>query len=155
MPIGNLISQHLANFYLGGFDHWVKEKLKIRGYLRYMDDFIFFGPDKMFLKNALKRIRTYLFEKLALDVRGNIQLNRCARGIPFIGYRILPSQIRLSSQSRKRFIHKFRQCENRWQNGEWSENDLARHMLPLIEFTRAADTVSFRRCVIARYGVPS
>jgi hypothetical protein len=155
MPIGNLISQHLANFYLGGFDHWLKEKLKIRGYLRYMDDFILFGPDKMFLKTVLKRIRTYLFEKLALDLKANIQLNRCTRGIPFIGYRTFPSQIRLSPLSRKRFVRKLRQYEIRWQNGEWSESDLARHVLPLIEFTRAADTVSFRRCVIARYGVLS
>jgi hypothetical protein len=48
MPIGNLISQHLANFYLGEFDHWVKEDLKIRGYLRYMDDFIVFGHERRF-----------------------------------------------------------------------------------------------------------
>ena len=44
MPIGNLISQHLANFYLGTFDHWIKEALRVQGFLRYMDDFILFGP---------------------------------------------------------------------------------------------------------------
>jgi len=40
VPIGNLLSQHWANFYLGLFDHWVKETLRVNGYVRYMDDFI-------------------------------------------------------------------------------------------------------------------
>ena len=155
MPIGNLISQHLANFYLSGFDHWVKEDLKIRGYLRYMDDFILFGPDKPYLKAALTQVRVYLAEKLALELKDDIQLNRCAHGIPFIGYRVLPSHIRLSPRSKRRFISKFKEYESKWQSGEWSEADLVRHMEPLIDFTRAAHAGDFRRNVISRFGVPS
>lgn len=155
MPIGNLVSQHLANFYLGVFDHWVKEELKVRGYLRYMDDFILFGSDKHTLKKALTRVKNHLAEKLALELKPNIQLNRCTRGIPFIGYRIYPAHIDLSPRSRKRFTRKFKHYEGKWCHGEWSENDLARHMLPLIEFTRAAKAEGFRRHVIARFGVPS
>jgi hypothetical protein len=155
IPIGNLISQHLANFYLGVFDHWVKEELKIRGYLRYMDDFILFGPDKMFLKRVFAGVSSFLKEELALDLKDNVQLNRCVRGIPFIGYRVFPSYIRLAPRSRKRFISRFKQYEHKWQNGQWSESDLVRHMEPLIEFTRAAHTESFRRNVIQRFGVSS
>ena len=40
LPIGSLTSQHFANFYLGWFDRFVKESLRIRGYVRYMDDCI-------------------------------------------------------------------------------------------------------------------
>lgn len=154
LPIGNLISQHLANFYLGGFDHWIKEDLKVQGYLRYMDDFILFGREKPFLKSALKEVRSYLAEKLALDLK-EIQLNRCSNGIPFIGYRIFPTHVRLAPNSRKRFIRKFRQYENNRQTGVWSEADLTRHMLPLVDFTKAADAKGFRRNVMARFGVSS
>jgi hypothetical protein len=107
------------------------------------------------LKTTLVQVRRYLAERLALDLKVNIQLNRCMRGIPFIGYRVFPSHIRLAPQSRKRFIRKFRHYENKWQNGEWSESDLVRHMVPLIEFTRAAHTKGFRQNIIARFGVPS
>ena len=155
MPIGNLISQHLANYYLGVFDHWVKEELKILGYLRYMDDFILFGPDRAYLKNALVQVKIFLKTELSLDLKENIQLNRCVCGIPFIGYRVFPSHIRLSPRSRKRFIAKFKQYEKRWQNGEWSERDLVRHMEPLIEFTRAARSDAFRNNVIKQFGVSS
>ena len=38
LPIGNTNCQHFANFYLGAFDRYVKEGLRIEGYVRYMDD---------------------------------------------------------------------------------------------------------------------
>jgi hypothetical protein len=154
MPIGNLISQHLANFYLGSFDHWIKETRRVKGYLRYMDDLLVFGPDKQTLKTELAAIVAYLEDELALALKP-VQLNRCARGIPFLGYRVFPGRIRLAPRSKKRFIQKFKLYENRWQKGEWSEDDLARHMLSLVEFTKAADARSFRQTVIERFGVSS
>ena len=44
LPIGNLTSQCLANVYLDGFDHFVKENLRARRYLRYVDDFAGISP---------------------------------------------------------------------------------------------------------------
>lgn len=43
LPIGNLTSQFFANIYLNGFDHFVEEHLKIRQYVRYVDDFALFS----------------------------------------------------------------------------------------------------------------
>ncbi len=155
MPIGNLISQHLANFYLGNFDHWVKEERRVKGYLRYMDDLLFFGDCKAYLKAELLQIRRFLSQELALELKENIQLNRCGRGIPFLGYRVFPHAIRLSPGSRTRFTGKFIQYERKWQEGEWAVEELVCHMEPLIEFTRGASAEGFRRNVIRRFGVPS
>lgn len=49
IPIGNLTSQHFANLYLGELDHFVKDQLGIKGYVRYMDDFLIFGNQKTIL----------------------------------------------------------------------------------------------------------
>lgn len=38
LPIGNMSSQFLAILYLNELDHFIKEKLKIKYYIRYMDD---------------------------------------------------------------------------------------------------------------------
>ena len=46
VPIGSLTSQHFANFYLGGLDRFVKERLAAGGYVRYMDDFVVWGEDR-------------------------------------------------------------------------------------------------------------
>lgn len=50
LPIGNLTSQIFANFYLNEFDHFLKHKLKINFYGRYVDDFIIVHKSKNFLK---------------------------------------------------------------------------------------------------------
>jgi len=46
IPIGNYISQYFANFYLTYFDHWIKEELQIKYYMRYMDDLIILHSSK-------------------------------------------------------------------------------------------------------------
>ncbi len=153
MPIGNLISQHLANFYLGYFDHWIKEHRRIHGYVRYMDDFLVFGGKKNDLKTEIPLIEQFLAENLELHLKP-IQLNRCRKGIPFLGYRVFSDRIRLSGRSKSRFIRKFIAYEAKWMNGQWSIETLVRHMEPLIEFTKFADASAFRGNVIERYGVP-
>ncbi len=136
VPIGNLISQHLANFYLGYSDHWIKEERGISGYVRYMDDFIVFADDKARLKTELEQIEHFLEQKLALQLKDNIQLNLCCQGIPFLGFRIYPKRIRLSPKSRQRFIKKFREYEKNYAQGRWSEKELVQHIEPLIGFVR-------------------
>ncbi len=37
-----MTSQILAVYYLNDLDHFIKEKLRIKSYVRYMDDFIFY-----------------------------------------------------------------------------------------------------------------
>ncbi|ETR67781.1 MAG: hypothetical protein OMM_11217, partial [Candidatus Magnetoglobus multicellularis str. Araruama] len=88
VPIGNLISQHLANYYLGPFDHWMIEIQRRKYYIRYMDDFIVFGKCKKELKELLVRIQHYLSEQLDLELKHTTQLNRTCIGVPFLGFRI-------------------------------------------------------------------
>lgn len=155
MPIGNLISQHLANFYLSGFDHWIKEMQKVKGYVRYMDDMLIFGQDAVEMKNLLEKIESYLRQNLALKVKKNYELNCCRYGVNFVGYRIYPNKIELSSRSKRRFIRKFREYEQKWHSGQWSTTVLVRHMEPLIDFTRMAASEGLRRNAIIRFGVSS
>ena len=102
VPIGNLISQHLANFYLGPLDRHIKEVRRIRGYLRYMDDFLLFAPEKESLQTELDEIRAFLETRLALSLKDNIQLNRTCFGVPFLGFRVFPAHIRLNPRSLRR-----------------------------------------------------
>ena len=55
LPIGSLTSQHFANFYLGWLDRFVKESLRVRAYVRYMDDMILWHEDRRQLR-AIQRL---------------------------------------------------------------------------------------------------
>jgi len=153
LPIGNLVSQHLANFYLGRLDHWLKDDLGTGCYLRYMDDFLVFGATRNQLNELLAQIQRFLAEELQLTLKQNIQLNRCQLGIPFLGVRIAPGHIHLTRRSGERFRHKLQQYETQLLDGRWDESQLVRHVLPLIEFTRGADAKALRRKIIQDYGV--
>ena len=90
LPIGNLTSQFFSNIYLNGFDHFVKEALHIRNYLRYVDDFLLFADDKRQLIEAKSAITTYL-QSLRLQLHPiKSQLFETRHGINFVGFRILP-----------------------------------------------------------------
>jgi retron-type reverse transcriptase len=60
IPIGNLTSQFFANVYLNGFDHFVKQQLKCRHYIRYVDDFVALGNSKAQLYKIKARMQEYL-----------------------------------------------------------------------------------------------
>jgi len=99
LPIGNLTSQFFANVYLNGFDHFVKEQLKISKYVRYVDDFALFSDERELLADARLAIEEYL-AKLRLKIHPiKSQLFATKIGASFLGFRILPGRIRVRNSN--------------------------------------------------------
>jgi retron-type reverse transcriptase len=91
LPLGNQTSQFFANVYLNPFDHFVKQTLRARCYIRYVDDFVLLGDDKDWLGEARERCREYLATlRLRLHPHKAV-LSRTADGIRFLGYRVWPT----------------------------------------------------------------
>ena len=106
LPIGNLTSQFFANVYLNKFDHFIKRELKIKGYLRYVDDFVLFSDSKEELKEAKKRIDFYLKEYLSLELREDFKLKRTTQGLDFLGYIVRPHYLLVRNRVVKNYKHK-------------------------------------------------
>ena len=89
VPIGNLTSQHFANLYLGELDHFVKDRLRLPAYLRYMDDCAAFSGGKPELQQGLAAIREFLHATLRLELREErTLLAPVTQGVPFLGFRV-------------------------------------------------------------------
>lgn len=71
IPIGNYTSQPLANLYLTPLDRFIKETLKVRYYVRYMDDFIIMGENKKKLCRLIEPIKEYIRDNLKLKTHDN------------------------------------------------------------------------------------
>jgi retron-type reverse transcriptase len=151
LPLGNLTSQFFANHYLGVFDHFVKQTLGCRRYVRYMDDFVIWSNDRAALKRIAENCGNYLQTKLKLTMKAPC-LNACGLGMTFLGYRIFPGQIRLSRRSRDRFRRRLRQFDDYHRRGIWSDAEAARHVEPLLAFVRRADSRAFLERVMMRPG---
>lgn len=106
LPIGNYLSQYLANFYLSYFDHWLKEQKGVRYYYRYADDIVILHHDKQWLHNLLMDIGLYL-NGLKLEVKENHQVFPVdSRGIDFVGYVFFHSHIRIRKKIKQSFARK-------------------------------------------------
>jgi len=104
LPIGNYLSQYFANYYLNGFDHWIKEQKAVKYYFRYADDMVIPAKGKPYLHQLLFDIRNYLDKELKLQVKANYQIFPVAiRGIDFVGYRHFPKYKLLRKRTKKRF----------------------------------------------------
>ena len=86
LPLGNVTSQVLANLALSPVDHFIKRILKIKHYIRYMDDFILLCKSKLKLKLILKNIKR-LLAHLHLTANEKTQIGLIKNGIDFVGYR--------------------------------------------------------------------
>ncbi len=112
IPIGNFTSQYFANIYLNELDHYVKEKLRVKYYIRYMDDFVMLVPTKDDAKRLLGLVSEFLWNNLELELNAKSRYfsNKC--GIDFCGYRIYETHILL----RKRFKKKVKKKFKIWQH---------------------------------------
>lgn len=101
IPIGNYTSQYFANIYMTSFDKFIKEKLKIKYYIRFMDDFILIVDSKEKSRKGLVEIRKYLDSVLKLELNSKTSYFREKQGINFLGYRVWKTHLLIRNQSKK------------------------------------------------------
>lgn len=85
LPIGNMTSQILAIFYMNSVDHFIKENLGFKYYIRYMDDLLIIDTDLDKLKNSFDLIVDEI-RKLKLDINSKSNIYKLSNGISFLGY---------------------------------------------------------------------
>ncbi len=151
IPIGNLTSQFFANHYLGQLDYYVKRTLNVKAYVRYMDDFIFWGSHDE-LHRIHELTEKFCTEQLFLNLKP-VQLNRTDRGMPFLGLRVYPNSIRLSHRARYRFRDKVKENVSDLSSGVLSVSDFSAKMNSLIAFIRFAKSLSFCQRVFRDNGI--
>lgn len=128
IPIGNLTSQFFANIYLNGMDHFIKEKLRCRCYVRYVDDFVVLDSGKELL-SEIKFAIVYYLEQLRLTLHPNkCRIYPTNEGTLFLGFYIWPQRRRLDAENIKRFKRKIKILQRNYSNG-------------MIAFTEAAISV--------------
>ena len=104
LPIGNLTSQILANFYLDSFDHYIKHDLQIKYYGRYVDDFVIVHNDKEYLKSLIPQLSNFLLSTLSLTLHPRkIYLQPYENGVKFLGVVIKPGRTYIARRTKGNF----------------------------------------------------
>lgn len=133
LPIGNYLSQYLANFYLTYFDHWLKEQYHVKYYFRYADDLVILSDSKPYLHQLLNDIREYMAIELNLAVKQNYQVFPVAvRGIDFLGYRFYHTHTLLRKRIKQNFARMLAKRKNRASIASykgWAKHCDSKHLL--------------------------
>lgn len=118
IPIGNLTSQMMANVYLNELDQFVKRKLGIKYYMRYMDDFVILHDDKEILNILLKTIEGFLDKELGLKLNNKTCIRPIDLGLEFLGYKIWWSHIKLKKKTALKMRRNLKRNLKQYQRGE-------------------------------------
>jgi len=107
LPLGNLTSQLFVNIYMNAFDQFVKHKIKAKYYIRYADDFVFFSKDKQWLEQILPQVKSFLLEKLKLELHPDkLFLNTLSSGVDFLGWVHFSTHRILRTTTKRRMFKK-------------------------------------------------
>lgn len=143
LPIGSLMSQHFANFYLGWLDRYVKEALQVRGYVRYMDDMLMWGNDRQELQRVQRACELFVADELRLEFKP-AQVRPVEQGISFLGCRLFPNHVELNRRSKQRWQRRVRFLEKAYRLGLISDLDLQKRLASLTAFARGGGARSWK-----------
>jgi hypothetical protein len=150
LPIGALTSQNFANLYLAQVDRLILGHSASRGYVRYMDDLVWWSESRQAVREVLNEAGGYIAAMLGLEVKTPVRIARSADGVPFCGYRIFRNRLLLSRRRKARYVAARRQAEGQFAGGEIDATELQRTMDAAIAITDGADATVWRRAQLAR-----
>lgn len=143
LPIGALTSQNFANAYLSSVDRLVTEHRSAIGYVRYMDDMVWWCPSRKDCQTILSEVKSALLRlRLVLKIEPTPQRTR--DGMTFCGYRVLPGKILLSSRRRQRFTTHLQSAERDCEARIVSPGELQKRMDPVLATVRYARSWRWR-----------
>ncbi len=155
LPIGNLTSQVFANFFLSEFDHFIKHTLKVKCYVRYVDDCVIIHKNKDFLKYIIKKAKNFLEQKLNLTLHPKkIYLQLAQNGVAFLGTFIKPNYTVCSHRVKNNFVESLKKYATLANNHKLSKEEKQNCLSSVNSYLGIMShykTYNFRKKQILRY----
>lgn len=117
IPIGNLTSQCFANLYLDDIDHWLKEDIRIPGYIRYVDDLYLLSSSRTELDCCLDKLQCKLADYRLKLHPAKIQLRRTTERVDVLGYKISRTRRWLRNDNGYKAVRRFREFQRLYNQG--------------------------------------
>jgi len=151
LPIGNLTSQFLANLYLNELDQYIKHQLKIKHYIRYMDDFVVFGNNKANMLQWQKQIISFCSQKLQLSLHIKGGIKQYWEGLGFLGFKIYRKHKKLKSVCLNRYMLKYKQKNKEILKGKLSQKKIQQSIETWQNHIAFADTFKLQVFLTQKY----
>ncbi|MDP4012579.1 MAG: reverse transcriptase domain-containing protein [Candidatus Nanoarchaeia archaeon] len=151
MPLGNLTSQFFANIYLNELDYFVKQEIRARYYIRYVDDFVIMHQQKDVLESYKQKIDYYLMNSLKLKLHSDkSKIIPLKNGVTFLGYKNFYYYRLLRKNNKRRFERDFNEKLILLKEGVLVKDNILEGLQGWFGYAIWANTYRLRKEVIAR-----
>lgn len=148
MPLGNLTSQFLANVYLNELDQFAKHILKIKYYIRYVDDFVILHEQKEVLKLYHQEIDSFLQQRLKLELHPQkSKIIPLDQGVTFLGFRVFHHHKLLRKSNWRAAKRRIISLKNDFDNGMIDYDAVYESMTGWFAYAKQANTSNVRRII--------
>jgi len=151
MPIGSLTSQMFANLYLNEVDQFIKRELRVRCYVRYMDDMAILAGDKQQLHEYRHKIEAFVNERLKLDLNDKTHIRPLTLGVEFCGYRVWSSHIKLRKPSALRMRRRLKKLQKDYAAGQLSDFDVRQSLASYNGMLKHCNSYRMQRKIFGVY----
>lgn len=148
MPIGNLTSQLFANLYLNELDQYAKHEMRLRHYIRYMDDIIVLHSSKGELLKILKEIDAYLSFELHLQLNNKTAIRPINTGIEFVGYRVWPTHVKISKKTSKKMKRRLKYVKKAYARDELNLEQAKSSLMSYLGLLKHADCYNLKEKIL-------
>ena len=139
LDIENYTSQMFANIYLNEVDQYIKHKLKIKYYCRYLDDSVLMVKTKKEAKEALKKIQIFLKEKLELELNKKTQIFKNKQGVNFCGYKINEYRMKIRDKGKRKLKKKIKKLKYEIKIGKITSKEAHKYLAGHLGYIKIAD----------------
>ena len=139
LEIGNYTSQTFANIYLNEIDQYIKHKLHIKYYCRYLDDSVLIIKTKKEAKEVLEKIKVYLKENLDLELNRKTQIFKNKQGVNFCGYKINEYRLKIRDKGKRKLKKKIKQLKSKIKQGKMTSKEAKKYLAGHMGYIKIAN----------------
>lgn len=152
LAVGSLLNQMLANIYQNEIDHYAKRVLRIRYYVRYMDDIIILSNDKAQLHEWRRKIEAFMEDHLKLQLNPKkCFIQPIYRGVDFCQYRVFPDHMKLKKSTALRMKRNLKRVQRLYAEGEIDLDRAQKTVSSYMGLLSHCDSYQLRRAIFGEY----
>ena len=151
MPLGNLTSQFFANAYLNELDYFIKYKLKVKYYIRYVDDFVILHNNRFLLECYKDNIKEFL-NTVNLELHPNkSKIISLKKGINLLGFRVFYHYKLLNKRNIRKVKNNLSKLQYKLDGGNIDYDKVYTIFEGWLAYSKHANTYKLRKKLINHF----
>ena len=134
-----------ANIYLNEIDQYIKHKLHIKYYFRYLDDSIVIVKEKQQAINVLEKISKFLEENLQLKLNKKTQIFKGKQGVNFCGYKINEYRMKIRDKGKRKLKNKVKKLKQQVKNGVITSKEAKKYLAGHLGYLKIANVNNLKK----------